>query len=449
MSKDSRITCFLEEVCRRLGLRTQPDRPRGRARLIVQLESLMVGAFLLGGAVMGTRADVVLEWNQAMTDYAAPLSGMGALGPNVETRAYAMAHIAMLRAIERVGERERRSASPAAAAAQAAHDVLVHEFPAGTASFDSLLATQLAAIPESQAKARGISIGAGAAARMIAARANDGSANADGPYTPGTDPGDYQFTPPFDGPPFNGFAAGVNWSAVTPFALKSGDQFRAPPPYSVTDLEYTFDLNEIKALGSAGSTARTDNQTQLAIFWYESSGLGWNRIARTLASAQGRDLRANAKVFAALNTALADGYIASFDSKYTYNFWRPITAIRRAGNDGNDLTAADPAWQPLLLTPPVPDYPSGHAAVGAAAATVLIAFFGDEKDFTLSSTMSTAFPFVGARTFHRISDAAKENATSRMLVGIHFRLACTKGYEQGVRIGTWVANQFCSEDDKH
>ena len=200
----------------------------------------------------------------------------------------------------------------------------------------------------------------------------------------------------------------------------------------------------MKASGSSHSVARTDDQTQIAIFWYESSGLGWNRIARMLDAQHPRDLYENARLFAALNAALADAYIASLDSKFAYNFWRPITAIRNAASDGNDLTTADPAWEPLLTTPPVPDYPSAHATAGGAASTVLIAFFGEENNFTFASTMSAAFPSVGPRTFHRISDAAKENATSRMLVGIHFRLACTVGYEQGLEVGNWVVKQHHS-----
>lgn len=149
---------------------------------------------------------------------------------------------------------------------------------------------------------------------MLAARANDGSATPTGPYVPGTEPGDYQPTPPFDGPPFNGFVDAVNWSKVTPFVMKRANQFRAPSPYKVTDLAYTFDLNEIKALGSLQSVARSPDQTNIALFWAESGGLGWNRIARLLANQHPHDLISSAQIFAALNAAMADGYIASFDS---------------------------------------------------------------------------------------------------------------------------------------
>ena len=216
-----------------------------------------------------------------------------------------MAHSAMLEATKEARRQHHGVASPEAAAAQAAHDVLVHEFADGAPAFDSLLAVELAAIADGPPKTRGVAIGIEEAAEMLAARADDGSATPTGPYIPGTNPGDYQPTPPFDGPPFNGFVDGVNWGKVTPFVLRRGSQFRAPPPYTVTDLDYTFDLNEVKALGSVHSLGRTDDQTQIAIFWYESTGLGWNRIARILDAQHPRDLHANARLFAALNAALA------------------------------------------------------------------------------------------------------------------------------------------------
>lgn len=370
-----------------------------------------------------------------MTSYSESLPPPG-MPPFVESRVYAIAHIAMLSAITG-NDAAAKPFNRVAAVAQAAHDVLVNQFPGGAASFDALLATELAAIPDGPAKNRGIYLGATSAARRLAARANDGAATAEGPYTPGTQPGDYQFTPPFDGPPFNGYAAVPKWGQVKPFALRSGSQFRAPPPYSVRDLDYTFDFNEIKALGSQNSAGRTADQTNLALFWYENSSFGWNRIARLLVAQQNNNMLQHARLFAALNAALADAYIASVDSKYVYNFWRPITAIRQAGADGNRLTVADLSWEPLLLTPPVPDYPSAHSTAGGAASAVLIWFFGgDSHSFTLAST----FP-VPPRTFTRISDAAKENAVSRMLVGIHFRLACTVGYEQGLEVGQWVVQR--------
>jgi len=390
--------------------------------------------FLLGAAVATARADVVIDWNSAMTHYNESQPPPGA--PPLELRAYAMAHLAMFNAVV---EATKSQASAEAAGAQAAHGVLVKVLPGGAADFDALLAKQLAAIPDGSAKVIGLQIGARAAAAELAARANDGAAASEGPYQPGKKPGDYQFTPPFDGPPFNGYATFPNLSKVTPFVLKSSDQFRAAPPYTVEDPEYVFEYSEVRTFGSKTSSARSPDQTEMAQFWYEMSHFAWNRIARTLAAQQPDSLLEHARLFATLNAAMADALIAGFDSKYTHNFWRPITAIHEAARDNNNLTAPDPTWEPLMPTPPMPDYLSTHSAQGAAASVVLIWFFhGDEHTFTIASSMAAVVPGLHPRTFHRISDAAVENAWSRVFAGIHFRLACVTGLTQGRSVGAWV-----------
>ena len=401
----------------------------------------LAGAMLLRVAVSAASADVVIDWNVAMTQFNEGQTPPDQPdSPPLELRAYAMAHIAMFNA---VSEALKSHANADAAAAQAAHNVLVKTLPAGASAFDALLAKQLIAIPDGSEKVIGLKIGAKAGADMLAARANDGAATGEGPYKPGTKPGAYQFTPPFDkmAPPGGSppYATFPNLGKVTPFVLKSGDQFRAPPPYTVRDPEYVFEFNEVKAFGARNSSVRTPDQTEMAQFWFEMSAFGWNRIARILASQQPGSLLDHARLFAALNAAMADAIIAGFDSKYDHNFWRPITAIRAAATDDNNLTDADPAWEPLMLTPPMPDYISTHADQGAAASVVLIWFFhGDEHTFTLTSTMAGIVPGLHSRTFHRISDAAVENALSRLFAGIHFRLACLSGLTQGRNVGAWV-----------
>jgi hypothetical protein len=302
----------------------------------------------------------------------------------------------------------------------------------GAAIFNAAYATAIGAIPDSPARALGIEIGEAAAAVIIAQRASDdpfGRLNT--PYTPGSGPGAYQPTPPLF------IVLGAGWTKVPTFVLKSNDQFRAPIPYSsLRSLEYTMDVNEIQALGKATSADRTADQTAIAKFWYENSSFGWNRIAQTLSAARGLSRAENARLFAALNCALADAYLASFDSKYLYNFWRPITAIRAGSTDDNPLTIEDATWAPLMNTPPIPDYPSGHSAAGGAASVVIAAFVGDENTFVHTSTTGIA-----PRTFQRLSDAATENAFSRMLVGIHFRRACTVGLEQGRAVGKYVLSR--------
>lgn len=398
------------------------------------LQRILTGGLFFAIGFTRARGDVVIDWNAAMTHYneSQPPPGI----PPLELRAYAMAHIAIYNAIEQA---VKNHASAEAAAAQAAHDVLVKTLPGGTTDFDALLAGELAGIPVSPEKSAGVQTGARTAADMLAARANDGATAGEGPYKPGAKPGNYQFTPPFDGPPFNGYAHFPKLGAATPFVLKSSDQFRAPPPYTVRDPEYVFDFNEVKALGARTSAIRTADQTEIAQFWYEMSAFGWNRIARILAVEKPGSLLDHARLFATLNVAMADTMIAGFDSKYTHNFWRPITAIHEAANDDNSLTLADPSWEPLMPTPPMPDYISTHAAQGAAASVVLIWFFhGDEHPFTLTSTMGGAIPGLHPRTFHRISDAAVENAVSRLYAGIHFRLACLAGLTLGRNVGAWV-----------
>jgi hypothetical protein len=392
-------------------------------------------------AASAASADVVTDWNAAMNHFNEGQTPPGVPGsPPLEARAYAMAHIAMFNAIS---EALKSHASAEGAGAQAAHDVLVKVLPAGTAVFDALLAKQLTQVADGSDRVIGLQIGAKAGAAMLEERANDGAAQGEGPYKTGSKPGDYQFTKPFDvfAPPGGKapYAHFPNLGKVTPFTLKSSDQFRAPAPYTVRDPEYVFEFNEVKALGAKDSKARTPDQTEMAQFWYEMSYFTWNRIARTLAEQQQDSLLDHARLFAALNAAMADAVIAGFESKYNYNFWRPVTAIHEAANDENDLTIADLTWEPLMVTPPMPDYISTHAAMGAAASVVLIWFFhGDEHPFTVSSTMAGAVPGLHARAYNRISDAAVECAVSRIFAGIHFRFACLGGLSQGRNVGAWV-----------
>lgn len=220
----------------------------------------------------------------------------------------------------------------------------------------------------------------------------------------------------------------------------------------MTSKKYTADFNEVKSLGDDGVTtpsARTPEQTEIALFWVESSPLGWNRIARTVATAAGLDPWENARLFGLLNMALTDGYIGGFDAKIHYNYWRPVTAIQLAATDGNPDTDADLTWTPLAPTPPVPDYPSTHSVEGGAAAQVLKQFF--KTDHISFSTCSLTLPLSeeqcgGAsevlRSFTSFTQAADENGLSRILVGFHFRKAVKEGIEHGRKIGNRAVNLF-------
>jgi membrane-associated phospholipid phosphatase len=353
-------------------------------------------------------------------------------------RAYAMAHIAMLNAVKSASRPYNAgSTSVDAAVAAAAHDVLVVEFGkffGSNTPFDGVYTAELAAIPDGTAENRGIAVGQAAAAAMLASRANEdvlGALNA--PYTPGTKPGDYQPTPPTN------FVSAAGWGALSTFGVRSSAQFRAPRPYSsLQSLEYAMDVNEIAVLGKAGVSARSSDQTAIAFFWYENGSFAWNRIARKLSG--GLSLMQHARLYAALNAAMSDAIATTLESKFYYNFWRPLTAIRAADTDGNPLTVKDPYWEPAFITPPVPDYPSGHAAAGAAAAEVLSTLVGANTPFEhTSTTASAAGPDATlTRSYDSVLDAARENAFSRMLVGIHFRRACTVGLQQGRDVARYV-----------
>ncbi len=419
---------------------------------------LMIPIFMIGLTIFSLtgigRADIVIDWNVIATT-AGPASGKNAVE---QTRIYAITHAAIydaLNAIERrnkpyaLEQRAEPGASPEAAVATAAHDVLVALLPSQLAMLNAAYDAALAAIADDPVKTNGIAIGQAAAAAILALRSTDGS-NLIVPYAPGTNPGDYQLTPP-------NFAPAVlpGWGQVTPFALASGSQFRPDPPrfLDLTSARYTKDYNEVKEIGELNSTTRTPEQSEIARFWYEGSPTGWNRIARVVSAQQALDPWQNARLFGLLNFAMADGFIAGFDAKYIYNFWRPITAIRAGDTDNNPDTDAEPAWSAFLVTPGTPDYTSTHSVLSAAAAEVLARFFGTDG---ISFTTTSGVPFAGiTRSFTSFSQAAQENADSRVYAGIHFRTACRHGLSQGKQIGRYTfkhalqpAFDICLKDDR-
>lgn len=414
-------------------------------------------------------ADAVTDWNANAGKAAVAVCIAPMQDPLHEARIYAMMHLAIHDALNAIDRRSRpytfdsqapSGASVDAAVATAAHDVLIPllqqipaPFPpeciaAGVASVEADYTAALAAIPDGVAKTQGVDLGHAAAVAILALRANDGSDTPliDSTYPQGTNPGDYRFTPGFP------FFFGPGWADVTPFVLRDSSQFRPGPPYKLTSKKYTADFNEVKSLGGDGVTtpsARTADQTQLALFWVESSPLGWNRIARIVATAEGLDPWENARLFGLLNMALTDGYMGGFEAKIHHNFWRPVTAIQMADTDGNPDTEADSTWTPLAPTPPVPDHPSTHSVEGGAAAQVLKRFFTEDQ--ISFSTCSLTMPLVaeqcgGAaevlRSFSSFTQAADENGLSRVLVGFHFRHAVNAGIKHGRKIGNRAVNLF-------
>jgi PAP2 superfamily len=434
--------------------------------------SVLLVSFIAAAPVPYAAAEVgdaVTAWN-ANAGVAATAACIAPLNnPLHESRMYAMMHVAVHDALNAIDRRSRPYAfdaeaepgtSPDAAVAAAARDVLVSliaQLPlelhsqscidAGVASVGAAYTAALAAIPDDQAKAQGIAVGQAAAAAILGLRAEDGAV---GPFLnfacpQDTDPGEYQCTP---GTPFIAFEV---WEHVVPFVLEHSSQYRPGPPYGVDKKKYTADFNEVKTLGGDDITtpsARTPDQTEIALFWLESSPLKWNRIARTVSADQGLTLWENARLFGLLNIALADGYIAMMDSKNHYNYWRPITAIRTADTDGNPDTTVDPTWTPLVPTPPNQDYVSGHAIEGGAGAEVLKQFFGiDQIGFadcgvTLPAGSTCSDPTPVRRSYTSFSQAAAENAYSRILIGFHFRKSIERGIEYGRKIGHRAANLY-------
>lgn len=386
------------------------------------------------------RGNAVTHWNTVATDAFTPSQGTN---PMAQSRSLAILHAAIHDAVNAIDRRYESytpglalapGASIDAAVAAAARDVLVTLLPDQAAMVETAYEQALAAIPEGPAKEAGISTGQMAAAANIARRQGDGSENGAVPvYEPRPGPGEYQFTPPFN------FAAQPSWGRVTPFIIEL-DEHTVADPLPLKSPAYALDLAAIKAIGERTSNFRTREQSEIAEFWYEDSPLGWNRIANTAARQRRLDVWSAARALALVNFAMADGFIAGFEAKYRYRFWRPETAIRAAATDGNPWTLPDATWQPFLITPPVPDHPSTHTVLGWAAAQVLIELLGDRERFNADSL---TLPGV-IRDYHRFSTAAEENGLSRLYAGIHFFHAVKEGRRQGRSIGRAVSEALPS-----
>jgi hypothetical protein len=382
----------------------------------------------------------VIEWNRTLlvivrTPGAQP-------GTIHSTRSFAMLHAAIFDAVNNIDRdfvpyavghpHVSRKASAEAAADQAAHDILVSLYPAFAATLDSELQQDLAQIPYGRDKTDGIEEGQDVAAAILALRATDGSATVLPPFMPKNQPGSYQLTPPNFAP-----ADFIQWPRVTPFALARANEFRLGPPPSLTSEEYTKSFNEVKSLGLITSTTRTADQTQIGQFWNGNIQDFWNEIAQTAALTHHLNLEQSARLFALLNISLADTTIAFFDTKYTYDLWRPVTAIQMADTDNNPDTAQDSAWIPLpTKTAPDPSYPGAHSAISAAAAEILRLSLGDQIALDVTSESLAGV----TRHFTSFSEAAEEAGLSRIYSGQHFRF----DHHAGKRLGHQVARSVLS-----
>jgi hypothetical protein len=379
----------------------------------------------------------VIDWNQLLLSI---VNTPGAQPANIQpTRNFAILDGAIydaVNAIDRthqpylIAVRAPRDASETAAADAAARTALDGLYPSQQTAIDATYATELANVPDTPAKDQGVRLGNQVATDLLTIRANDGSSVTPPPFVPGNAPGDYQLTPPnFPTPVF------TTWGQVTPFVLDSASQFRLPAPKPLTDDAYTDAINEVQTVGSATSTTRTPEQTEIGKFWNPPIQNFWNQIAQTVALAHHTDLPTTARLFAALNLSFADSAIAFYDAKYTYQVWRPVTAIRLADTDDNPDTVADPNWLPLSGTTPAdPSYPGAHSTISAAGADVLDSFFGDHQSFAVTSP---ALPGV-TRSFNSFSAAVEEAGVSRIYAGVHTRLDHVAGLTLGHNVANFV-----------
>lgn len=394
--------------------------------------------------------DVIIEWNQLLQANIPSTAGL------LTPRYYAMMHIAMFDAANSVEEAYRpyharvpssRGASAEAAAAQAAHDVLAALIPAGKATFDTALQARLASIPSWRAT-QGMLVGRKVAQKILAWRENDGS-NAPAPqYVLPALPGLWQPTlPAFQPPSFPQFGS------VIPFGLLTSTQYLPKAPPTLTSAAYAADLDEVKRLGSATSTERTAEQTQLARLFapqgYRTQHWAvWNNVARDAAQAQRWSLVETARLFAWVNASIHDGVQTSHTSKFIYGLWRPITAIQRADEDLNDATTADSSWLPLISTPPYPSHSSNQTCVGTSAARALARAFGtDEMSFVV--TWSGIAPNADvSRSYTRFSQLATDQARSRVYAGIHFTFELTASEESCRKVADYVFEHYMRPHDR-
>ena len=383
----------------------------------------------------------VIQWNRNLL---AIIRTPGAQPGTIHsTRSFAIMHAAIYDAVNTIDGTHHpyriqiSGISPAtsqeAAATSAAHEVLVALYPKFKTTLDTEFQESLTQVPDGPNKALGIAVGQLVADRILALRSNDGSQIQPPGFMFGSAPGDYQSTPPnFPKPQL------TEWSHVTPFTLERANQFRPGPPPSLTSNIYTDAFNEVKSFGIARSTAASGDQALTGRFWNGAIQNYWNEIAQTAATGQGLSTAQTARLFALLNLTFADGVIAFYDAKYTYNFWRPVTAIRSAATNDNPGTVANPAWLPEVgNTTPDPSYPGAHAVIAAAGAAVLQSFFGtDQVSFPVTSEVLAGVQ----RSFITFSAAADEATFSRIFAGVHFRTDLTAGQQLGTDIAQHVVS---------
>jgi hypothetical protein len=421
-------------------------------RISKPLSSLIAGLLLLmvllstGIAYTDRATDPVLEWNTIMRTTVAEDN------PFLQTRSSAMMHLAVFEAVNSIVGNYKpylgtikapAGASPEAAAIAAAHRTLVNLYPSDESSLDASRDDSLSAIVDGPAKDDGIVVGMAAADAILALRTNDGAANAsDPPYTPGAEPGDWQPTPP-------GFAQALfpNWGKVATFGIKDGAQFRSDPPPAIHTGKYARDYNEVKAIGEVNSPVRPQGKTDRALYYGVNFPVHvFGESARQASTAQGKTLSENARIFALLHMAMADGLISSMESKFYYEYWRPVTAIRAGDTDGNKKTEPDPEWLSLVVNPPYPSYPSNYASAALAPRAVLEEAYGKgDHSITLSSISPSVDVTLHYTKFSQMTDDIND---ARVYGGIHYRFDQDAGSRMGWLVGSYILRNHLTESIK-
>jgi hypothetical protein len=380
------------------------------------------------------QTDAVSDWNTIM------LNTTAAQNPFTKARFAAITSVAVFEAVNACTHQYQpylgtitapADASPESAAIVAAHDTLEFYFPGAAASLDAALAASLAQIPAGPARDHGVAVGQASAAALIALRANDGSAPATTFLPTSSAPGFYQLTPPL-------FAPGIllNWRDVTPFGIKDSKQFRSMPPPDLTSSKYTKSYIEVATVGDVNSTARPPDRSDVAQYYNIASAVDvWDQVVQQISASQGTPLTAKARAFALVNMAISDGLISSMESKYFYQRWRPVTAIRAGDTDSNPNTVANPSFTPFIATPRFPSYPSAHASASYAARTIVKRIFGGGTE---SITLSNAgIPSVVLH-YTKLKDITDDIDDARVYGGIHFRYDQEAGGRQGISVGCYV-----------
>lgn len=405
---------------------------------------LATGVLLCGNA----QSNPVLEWNAQMM----AAIRLETTGPTLSSRNLAILHLAIYDAVNSVA----RFAQPyqvmldappetsiEAAAIGAGHEVMRSLYPSLNGSTDNLFELEVGSLAPTAGLTNGLELGRQVAQWTLESRKGDGSTTQI-PYIPSAEPGQWRRTPPFFRPPLD-----PHWGLVQLFALPDKGPFMPPPPPPMNSREYAEDYNEAKELGRKTSTLRTAEQGDIAVFWSDFSYTAmppghWHEIAASIASGRDVPLTECARLFGLISLAQADAAIVCWATKFKYNTWRPVTAIQRADEDGNELTEPDRTWESHLISPPFPEYTSGHSTFSAASARVLAAYFGtDAIEF---SAVSDSLPGV-RRSFTSLAACADEVGRSRIYGGIHFDFANREGKRSGSRIGAYVCGNFLIPND--